>query len=174
MCLSKARSLSALSSSLSKCMLTLSRLASRSSLISCYNDVSLTLLLCVSWRCSQMFCSSIIACWSSSYLLLYSRYFMFHLALSKSMDKASISNCYSWMISLSSAFVGYLSVSSSWRRTNSVSRSPDGLSEGPSSCTGSLPLSYSCVVDVRSEAPSTLGGDNTRFAAVNKCLLPLW
>ena len=45
MCLSRARSLLALSSSLSKCMLTLSRLASRSSLISCSNDVSSTLLL---------------------------------------------------------------------------------------------------------------------------------
>ena len=149
-------------------------LASRSSLISCSNDVSSTLLLCAAWWYSWMFFSSMIACWSSSCLFLYSRYFMFYLALSKSRDKAPIFDCCSWMISLSCTFVGSVFVSSSWRIMNSGSHSPDGSPGDPSSYIGSLPLSCSCSVDVRSKAPSTPGGDNTHFVAANKCLLPLW
>ena len=162
-------SLPALYNTLSKWMLTLSSHAFWSSLISCSNDVSSILLLCAAWRCSRIFCSSVISCWSSSCLFLYSNYFIFHLSLSKSRDKAWISVCCSWMISLRSAFVGFVFVSSSWRRTNSVSHSPDG----PSSCTIFLLLPWSCDVNVGNEAPSTPGGDNTRFDAANKGLLHL-
>ena len=69
---------------------------------------------------------------------------------------------------------------------NSVSWPP----EGPSSCIGFLPLSYTCA-DVEGETPSmpcgdstravvegnktpsTPGGDSTHCAAANKALVPL-
>jgi len=170
MCLNNALSLSDFSGSLSKWMFTFSKTYSRSSSLFCSNVVNSILLLWVAWRFSRMFCNSIIACWSSNYFFLYSKYLIIHLGLSKLRDKSLISVCCSWMISLSLALSGPVSVSSSWMRMKSVSRSLDD----PSSYIGLFPLSCTCDVGVGSEAPSTPGGDNTRFAATNNCLVPFW
>ena len=142
----------------------------QSAFISWSKEVNSTLLLWAAWRFSRMFWNSIITCWSSSYLFLCSRYYIVHWALSKLIDKASMSTYCSWMISLRFVLWGPISVSSPSMRMKSVSRSPDG----PSSYNGLLPRSWTYCADGESEAPSTPGGDNSHFAAINNCLVPFW
>lgn len=143
MCLNIVFSLLAFSSIFSKWIFALSSQDSRLALISCSSGVSLTFLLLAACRFSHMFCSCIMVCWSSSCLFLCSRYLIIHLALSRLRDKSWMSTCFSWMISLSFELCEPKSVSSSWIRMKSVSCPP----EGPSSCDGHLPLSYTCSAD---------------------------
>jgi len=135
---------------------------------SCSSDVSSNFLLLATWQFSSMFCSSIITCWSSSCLFLCSRYYIVHWNLSKFMDKALMSACYSWMISLRFVLCRPISVSSPSMRMKSVSHSPDG----PSSYSSLLPSSWTYCADDGSEAPSTSSGDNTRLVAANNHLVP--
>jgi len=129
-----------------------------------------SILLCwAAWRFSRMFCSSMIACWSSSCLFHCSRYPMFHLVISNWSCKAWMSVSCSLIILLYWASSKSKVVSSSWIITK-----PNGSPESLSLCLGFLPLSCTYGADVGSEALSTLGGDNTRFATVNKGLVPLW
>ena len=113
---------------------------------------------------------------------------MIYLALWRSSDKAWISTSFSLMItSLSLEIWEPKSVSSSSIKIKSLS----WPSEGPSSCNGCFPLSYTCSAEEEgkapftpgednifllfgeeNETPSTSGGDNTCLAAANSLIVP--